>query len=67
MKPIIGVDPATIGQDFTAEAVIVNGEWVSVGLFKNNSQDKEFQKVHKELRTAIIKRFMIPNLREGRK
>jgi len=65
MKHIIGVDPAA-GEDYTAEAVIKNGQIISVGLFKNNSQDKEFQKVHKELQTAIIKRFM-PNLREGRK
>ena len=66
MKHIIGVDPVA-GEDYKAEAVIKNGQIISVGLFKNNSQDKEFQKVHKELQTAIIKRFMMPNLRQGRK
>jgi hypothetical protein len=65
MKHIIGVDPAASGEDYTAEALIRNGQIISVGLFKKNSQDKEFQKVRKELQTAIMRRFFIPNLRDG--
>lgn len=54
-----------IVKDYTAEALVRNGQIISVGLFKKNSQDKEFQKVRKELQTAIMKRFFIPNLRKG--
>ena len=66
MKYHIGIDVAN-GEDWTAEALIKNGQIVSVGLFRKNSQDEEFQKVLKETRVAIMKRFFIPNLRKGSK
>jgi len=36
MKDIIRVDPAVIGQDFTVEPIIKNGEWISVGIFRKS-------------------------------